>query len=554
MMRSCYRRFFLRFVSQIVLMVSLFRVSCGWSLRRVVHQRYAFSSVLASTSTREDSRSSNSFGRNDMLTQQQREQRKAERQARKEAARAKRQQEHRKRGLPKAVGDYYHNTAAVYQPQPFTAHNGHLPRCFSHPDQPYFTVLGIESSCDDTGAAVVTSTGRILGQALASQDDIHAAWGGVVPGLARDAHEAQIDRIVQQALHEAGMKSADEVDGIAVTIGPGLEICLRVGADKARALAVRHNKPFCAVHHLEAHILMARMMDNQEDEGGSDKRSQNQDAAASLDDAVTTVVEWPATETHHATQRRLDFPFLALLVSGGHCQLLDCHDVGQYDILGGTLDDSLGEALDKTTRLLFGPGHGGGATLEQWAKQGNPDAISLPIPLRNKKNCHFSYAGLKTAVRQAAQDLCAEHNVPDILSLPNATKADLAASFQKAAFTHIEQRLKYAMAEMEWRYSNNDVDGDAARQRVLPLAVVGGVAANQELRRRIQALCESGATNRQWQLVVPPPQYCTDQGAMSAWAGVERFWRGSSDDPVVPDGAMDVYARYPFATLEAEDE
>ena len=431
-----------------------------------------------------------------------RERRKAERQARKEAAKAKRKK--LMLGMPKAVdlGQY----ATVYQPHPFQANSG-LPDRTKH-----FTVLGIESSCDDTGAAVVRSDGVILGEALASQDAIHAPWGGVVPGLARDAHEAQIDIVVQEALREAGMTSAAEVDGIAVTVGPGLEICLRVGATKARELAMQYDKPFCAVHHLEAHILMAGFVG---------------------DDTGSPMTLFPATDTTHETRRRLEFPFLALLVSGGHCQLLHCQAVGRYDILGGTLDDSLGEALDKTSRLLLGPGQGG-AVLEQWARQGDPQSIALPIPLRQRKNCNFSYAGLKTAARLATQGLADERQVAEIMDLADSDKADLAASFQHAAFSHIEQRLKYAMNEME------------ERTPVQTLAVVGGVAANQELRARLDSMCQA----RGWRLVVPPPRYCTDQGAMSAWAGVERFWRGSSDEA----SPQEVYARYPFAKIEQDDE
>lgn len=178
-----------------------------------------------------------------------------------------------------------------------------------------FTVLGIESSCDDTGAAVIRSDGVILGEALASQQEIHEQWGGVVPGLARDAHAAVIDSVIQEALDKAQLH-ASQVDAIGVTVGPGLEICLRVGCQKACELAVRYSKPFVGIHHLEAHILMAR---------------------------IGKGIVIPATpETHEAT-RAMDFPFLALLVSGGHCQLMKCHGIGNYTIIGGTIDDSLGE-------------------------------------------------------------------------------------------------------------------------------------------------------------------------------------------------------------------
>jgi tRNA N6-adenosine threonylcarbamoyltransferase len=179
-----------------------------------------------------------------------------------------------------------------------------------------FTVLGIESSCDDTGAAVVRSDGVILGQALASQHDIHEAFGGVVPGLARDAHVQKIHGIVQEALTNAGLNSVrDDVDAIAVTVGPGLEICLRVGCDKARELAMQYNKPFVAIHHLEAHILMARLPSLIVD-----------------DDDDDSFHVMPATADTHESHRTVDFPFLALLVSGGHCQIMKCLGIGRYGI------------------------------------------------------------------------------------------------------------------------------------------------------------------------------------------------------------------------------
>ena len=182
-----------------------------------------------------------------------------------------------------------------------------------------FLVLGIESSCDDTGAAVVRSDGVILGEALASQGDIHEEWGGIVPGLAKTAHEEKIDSVVDEAIRKAGLQSVDEVDAIGVTIGPGLEICLRVGTEKAKALAMQHDKPFVGIHHLEAHILMARLPFDPE-----------------------SAFDIEGSDDIHPTKRAIQFPFLALLVSGGHCQILQCHGIGRYSIIGGTLDDSLG--------------------------------------------------------------------------------------------------------------------------------------------------------------------------------------------------------------------
>jgi len=374
-----------------------------------------------------------------------------------------------------------------------------------------FTVLGIESSCDDTGAAVVRSDGVILGEALASQQEIHEQWGGVVPGLARDAHQEQIDSVVSQALTNAGMSSAAEVDAIGVTVGPGLEICLRVGSTKAIQLASEYQKPFVGIHHLEAHILMARLpssISNEEE-----------------------LIHITATEDTHASTRAIEFPFFALLVSGGHCQMMRCSGVGNYTILGGTTDDSLGEAFDKTARLLGLPvGGGGGPAVESLAREGNRTAIDLPIPLRYRRDYDFSYAGLKTAVRKAAERLATEHNVETSDKLPDSVKADIAASFQHRAIQHIEQRLKYGMEAME-------------AEGIRTLAVVGGVAANTELRNRLERMCSS--REEAWTMFVPPPKLCTDQGAMSAWAAIERIMMGSSDEA----STQEVFARYPFADL-----
>jgi hypothetical protein len=209
-------------------------------------------------------------------------------------------------------------------------------------------VLGIETSCDDTGVAVVRSDGAVLGEALASQHQIHEEWGGVVPGLARDAHAAVIDAMVAEALAKAGMASVAEVDAVGVTVGPGLEICLRVGCETGKALAAAHGKPFVGVHHLEAHCLMARM------------------GAPLVPDPAPAPAS-PAQEGESESQQPplVDFPFLALLVSGGHCMILECRGVGRYRILGGTLDDALGEAYDKAARLLrIGTGAAGGPAME----------------------------------------------------------------------------------------------------------------------------------------------------------------------------------------------
>ncbi|KAL7536228.1 hypothetical protein ACHAWF_005406 [Thalassiosira exigua] len=376
-------------------------------------------------------------------------------------------------------------------------------------EKEFFVVLGIESSCDDTGAAVVRSDGTILGESLASQHAIHEEWGGMVPGLAKATHEENIDRVVCAALADADM-SMEDVDAVGATVGPGLEICLRVGCDKGRELATRHRKPFVGAHHLEARVLMARIP--QEKYGGDGGE------------------EVAADGTTSSVARAAEFPFLALLVSGGHCQILKCLGIGRYSVLGGTLDDSLGEAFDKTARLLGLPvGGGGGPAVEALARDGNPKAVPLPIPLQRRKDCDFSYAGLKTAVRLAAERTCADRGAGSTEDLSREDKADLAASFQHVAFRHVEVRLGRAMERVERE------DG------IRTLAVVGGVAANAELRRRLDALCSD--RDEPWTMLVPPPRLCTDQGAMSAWAAVERLTVGSSDRAE----DQEVFARYPFS-------
>lgn len=321
------------------------------------------------------------------------------------------------------------------------------------------------------------------------------------------AHEAAIDRVVAEALERAGLSSAADVDAIGVTVGPGLEICLRVGCRKGVALAEEHGLPFVGVHHLEAHVLMARMSCRSEEE-----RSVDGDGRP----------------------LPLEFPFLSLLVSGGHCQIFMCEGVGRYSIIGGTIDDSLGEAFDKVARLLELPvGGGGGPAVERLAREGDPRAVPLPVPMRKRKDCDFSYAGLKTAVRREVRRAETENaeNGNDA-ALTHEQRADVAASFQNVAVRHIEERLGRAM--------------DSVDPSVRELAVVGGVAANAELRSRLERLCD----DRGWTMRVPPPRLCTDQGAMSAWAAVERIQVGSTDEP----RGHDVYARYPFAERREDVE
>ena len=328
-----------------------------------------------------------------------------------------------------------------------------------------------------------------MGEAIASQVEVHEGYGGIVPGLARQAHEDNIQPTIDAALSMAGMQAGD-VDAVAVTVGPGLEICLRVGCEKAKDIAIANKKPFVAVHHLEAHILMARL-----GEGG------------------------------------VEFPFLALLVSGGHCQILRCDGMGDYTVVGGTLDDSLGEAYDKVARMLGLPvGGGGGPAVEKIALAGNHTKIKLPIPMQHRKDCDFSFAGLKNAFRMAVSRLKDLRGVPQDGELAFEDQADLAASFQHAAVRHLEQRIDRAIAVVE--------DGPPAG--ISRLVVVGGVAANLAIREALERVC----ARHGWDVVTPPPRLCTDNGVMAAWAGVEKLNCEISDKPE----GQEVYARYPFAS------
>eukprot|EP00520_Triparma_pacifica_P009825 CAMPEP_0118653846 /NCGR_PEP_ID=MMETSP0785-20121206/12051_1 /TAXON_ID=91992 /ORGANISM="Bolidomonas pacifica, Strain CCMP 1866" /LENGTH=416 /DNA_ID=CAMNT_0006546421 /DNA_START=140 /DNA_END=1390 /DNA_ORIENTATION=- len=384
-------------------------------------------------------------------------------------------------GRAKAVDRGQYSHSYVHKP------NNPLSGLPSNPSK--FTVLGIETSCDDTGVAIVSSTGEILGESIASQSAIHEGYGGIVPGLARSAHEENIQPTIDDALKKAGLGVGD-VDAVAVTVGPGLEICLRVGCNKAREIAMENGKPFVAVHHLEAHILMSRL------------------------------------------NSPLPFPFVALLVSGGHCQTLLCKRMGEYEVIGGTLDDSLGEAYDKVARMLGLPvGGGGGPAVEKLALLGNHTKVKLPIPMQHRKDCDFSFAGLKNAFRMAVEKMKVMRGLGDDDELGEQDKADLAASFQHAAIRHLEQRMNRVMTNLS--SSNSPIS-------VNRLVVVGGVAANKKIREKLEDVCGK----HDWEMFTPEPRLCTDNGVMAAWAGVEKLKEGTSD---IPD-TQDVFARYPFAT------
>jgi N6-L-threonylcarbamoyladenine synthase len=335
-------------------------------------------------------------------------------------------------------------------------------------------VLGIETSCDETAAALVrreaSGKGAILANVVRSQLALHAEFGGVVPEIAARAHVELLDVLITEALTEARL-GFDEIDGVAATAGPGLIGGLIVGVTTGKAIALARDLPFIAVNHLEAHALTPGL-------------------------------------THG-----LGFPYLLLLVSGGHTQLLIVRDVGQYTRLGTTLDDALGEAFDKAAKLL-GLDYPGGPAVEEAAKRGRA-TIALPRPMHGRQEPHFSLAGLKTALR---------HEAMKRAPLSDQDVADLCASFQEAAADVVSDRTRRAM-ELYIDALGNDAQK--------ALVVAGGVAANQRLRTALaEVAAEQGFT-----LILPPLDLCTDNAAMVAWAGAERLARGLVDDLAAPSRA-----------------
>ena len=315
-------------------------------------------------------------------------------------------------------------------------------------------ILGLESSCDETAAAIVRSDRTILSHALAGQEDHHRAFGGVVPEIAARAHADLMTPLVETALADAGL-SLNDIDAIAATAGPGLIGGVMVGLVTAKALAMASGKPLIAVNHLEGHALSPRLIDAD-----------------------------------------LEFPYLLLLVSGGHCQLLRVNGVGDYNRLATTIDDAVGEAFDKTAKIL-GLGFPGGPAVERAAAIGNAHNVPLPRPLKGADEPHFSFAGLKSAVLRAHES--GQYMVEDI-----------AASFQLAVIDCLYDRISYTL---------DRIVAPAA------LVVAGGVAANVAIREMLEKL----AAQRGMRFVAPPLWLCTDNGVMIAWAGAERFGMGLTD-------------------------
>ncbi|TLP47045.1 tRNA (adenosine(37)-N6)-threonylcarbamoyltransferase complex transferase subunit TsaD [Cohaesibacter sp. CAU 1516] len=343
-------------------------------------------------------------------------------------------------------------------------------------------VLGIETSCDETAAAVVrrfedkpgttanpsrqdnrSGQGEILSNVVLSQIEDHAIYGGVVPEIAARAHVESLDGIIRKALADADLTFAD-LDGVAATSGPGLIGGVLIGLMSAKAIAAAHNLPLIAVNHLEGHALTARLTNN------------------------------------------APFPHLLLLVSGGHSQILLVKGVGEYERWGTTIDDALGEAFDKTAKLLGLP-YPGGPEVEKAAKLGDPKRFALPRSMKGREGYDFSFSGLKSAVRREAEK---------IAPLSDQDVADLCASFQAAICDILKDRIGKALTTFRDRFP------DSAKPQLI---VAGGVAANQAIRSILDAVL----SQQQAELVAPPISLCTDNGAMIAWAGAERLALGLTD-------------------------
>jgi N6-L-threonylcarbamoyladenine synthase len=343
-------------------------------------------------------------------------------------------------------------------------------------------ILGIETSCDETAASIITEneqgTPIVLSNIISSQVDVHKEFGGVVPELAARSHMEKIDLIVRKAINDSGRK-IEEIDAVASTAGPGLIVCLSVGLSFGKAFAASLNKPFIAVNHLEGHALSPKL------------------------------------------NSILDYPYLLLLISGGHSQFLSVQDLGKYKRLGTTIDDALGEAFDKTAKLL-GIEFPGGPQIEIMAKKGNPDKYDLPRPILNKGGCNLSFAGLKTAVLKISKDIKTDQE-----------KFDLAASFQKTIEKILYKKTKIAFKEFEKQ--------NKLKEKIF--VVAGGVAANKNIRFMLKNLC----VEENFQSIFPPIELCGDNAAMIAMVGLEKFKLKQFDNldhPAKPRWALDEGAAF----------
>jgi len=319
-------------------------------------------------------------------------------------------------------------------------------------------ILGIESSCDETAASIISTNDHknpiVLSNVVSSQVDVHKEFGGVVPELAARSHIEKIDWIVKKAINDSGI-NINEIDAVASTAGPGLIVCLSVGLSFGKALASSLNKPFIAVNHLEGHALSPKL------------------------------------------NSELNYPYLLLLISGGHSQYLSVRNLGKYKRLGTTIDDAIGEAFDKTAKLL-GIEFPGGPQIEILAKKGDPNKYELPKPIFNKGGCNLSFAGLKTAILKTSKEIKTDQE-----------KFDLAASFQKTVVEILHKKTKIAFTEFEKQ----------AKPKEKKFVVAGGVAANKTIRNMLIKLCEEN----NYEHIFPPIELCGDNAAMIAMVGLEKF-------------------------------
>ena len=343
-------------------------------------------------------------------------------------------------------------------------------------------ILGIESSCDETAASLITinEDGKpiVLSNIISSQVDVHKEFGGVVPELAARSHIEKIDWIVKKAIDESG-RGVEEIDAVASTAGPGLIVCLSVGLSFGKAFAASLNIPFIAVNHLEGHALSPRLDSN------------------------------------------LNFPYLLLLISGGHSQFLNVQGLGNYKRLGTTIDDALGEAFDKTAKLL-GIEFPGGPQIEVLAQKGDPNKFNLPKPIFNKGGCNLSFAGLKTAILRISKDIKTDQD-----------KFDLAASFQKTVEEILYKKTKIAFSEFE-KYNKS-------KKKIF--VVAGGVAANKKIRSMLVDLCRE----KNYENIFPPIKFCGDNAAMIAMVGLEKFKLkqfNNLDHPAKPRWPLDEKASF----------
>ena len=343
-------------------------------------------------------------------------------------------------------------------------------------------ILGIETSCDETAASLITENEQglpvVLSNIVSSQINVHKEFGGVVPELAARSHVEKIDLIVQKAIDESG-KKIEEIDAVASTAGPGLVVCLSVGLSFGKSFAFSLNKPFIAVNHLEGHALSPKL------------------------------------------NSTLNYPYLLLLISGGHSQFLNVKDLGKYKRLGTTIDDALGEAFDKTAKLI-GIEFPGGPQIEVMAKKGNPNKFDLPKPIFNKGGCNLSFAGLKTAILKITKKINTEQE-----------KFDLAASFQKTIEEILYKKTKIAFSEFEKQNKLTEKK----------FVVAGGVAANKNIRLMLKNLC----SEKDYQYIFPPIKFCGDNAAMIALAGLEKFKLkqfNNLDYPAKPRWSLDEDAAF----------